>query len=114
MTPNRPASAPRTVFVCVRNRHGKGASCAGRGSRALLHEMRALLKAEDIGPEELAVRPCGCLGLCKQGPVMLAAAGEAALAKKPHKPGKHAPEAHTRVEPEEVREILREALLGPF
>ncbi len=111
MTPD----SPRTLFVCVRNRHGKGVSCAGRGSRALIHQMRGLLEAESIGPEELAVRPCGCLGLCKQGPVMLAAAGEAALHKKPHKPGKkHGPEVHTRVEPEEVREILREALLGPI
>lgn len=103
---------PRTLFVCVRDRGGKGASCAGRGSRALVREMRGLLAAEDIGPEELAVRPCGCLGLCKQGPVTLAAAGEMALTKKPRKPGKKSkPEVHTRVEPKESREILREALL---
>ena len=108
-------ATPRTVFVCVRDRHGKGASCAGRGSRALVAGMRAILKAEHIGPDELAVRPCGCLGLCKQGPVVRAAKGEAALAKKPRKPGKkHGSEAAVRVEPEEVRELLREALLGPF
>ena len=104
---------PRTVFICVRDRHGKGASCAGRGARVLLENMRTILKSENICPDELAVRPCGCLGLCKQGPVMLAAAGEAALAK-PRKPRKHEPAVHSRVEPGEVREILREALLGPF
>ena len=106
---------PRTLFVCVRDRHGKGASCAGRGARALLTDMRAALEAENIGPDELALRPCGCLGLCKQGPVMLFAAGEAALEKKPKKPGKkkRSPSVHTRVEPGELREILRDALLGP-
>ena len=106
-------SEPRAVFVCVRNRHGKGASCAGRGSRDLVEQMRALLVGENIGPEELAVRPCGCLGLCKQGPVMLAVAGEAALCKHPRKPGKREAGVHTRVKPGGLREILRDALLGP-
>lgn len=74
-----------------------------------------MLQAENISPEELAIRPCGCLGLCKQGPVMLAAAGEEALAKKPRKPGKKpAPGVHTRVESGELREILRDALIRPL
>ncbi len=107
-------AVPRTVFVCVRERGGKGASCAGRGSRVLLTEARSALEAEGIGPDELAIRACGCLGLCKQGTVMLLAAGEAALTKKPRKPGKKsASEVYTRVEPDELREILREALIKP-
>ncbi len=105
---------PRTLFVCVRNRHGKGASCAGRGALDLVRDARAMLAVEGIGPDELAVRPTGCLGLCKQGPVLLAAAGEVALAKKPRKPRKGSPGVHTLVAPEELREVVREALLGPF
>ena len=104
-------AGPRTVFVCVRDRHGKGASCAGSGARALLNDMRAALLAEEIGPEELSVKPCGCLGLCKQGPVMVAAAGADARAKKPRKKQKN---VWTKVAPEEIREVLREAMLGPF
>ena len=102
---------PRAVFVCVRDRHGKGASCAGSGARALLTGMRGMLAAEGIGPDELAVKPCGCLGLCKQGPVLLAATGRAAQAKKPGKPGKKGKGLWKRVQPAEAREILREALL---
>ena len=103
--------APRTLFVCVRDRRAKGASCAGSGARALLNDMRAALLAENIGPDELAVKPSGCLGLCKQGPVMVAAAGTDARAKKPRKNQKN---VWTKVAPGETREVLREALLGPF
>ena len=114
--PTPKESIPRTIFVCVRDRHGKGASCAGRGSRALLRTMRDALAAEDIGPDELTLRPCSCLGLCKQGPVLVAASGNAARERKPPKPGKKelSPSVHIHVEPDEVRELLREALLGPF
>ena len=103
---------PRALFVCVRDRHGKGASCAGSGARALLSGMQNLLAAESIGKEELLLLPVGCLGLCKQGPVLVAAAGEAAAQKKPGKPGKHAPGVYTRVVEGEMREVLREALCG--
>ncbi len=78
--------------------------------------MRGMLAAEHIGPEELAARPVGCLGLCKQGPVMVAVKGDAAAAKKPPKPSKKKRSAGvwTRVKPEEMRDVLREALLGPL
>ena len=107
----KPGTVP-TVFICVRDRHGKGESCAGSGARALLSGMQAMLKAEGIGKDELALRPCGCLGLCKQGPVLVAATGKAAEGKKPPKvkklKGDHA--LHRRVSAKETRGILREAL----
>ncbi len=103
---------PRTLFVCVRDKNGKGSSCAGSGARAVLSEMQAILAAEAIGKDELLLRPVGCLGLCKRGPVLLAAAGKAAQEKKPHKPGKKAPGVYTRVRPGEARELLREVLCG--
>ncbi|RRA47926.1 (2Fe-2S) ferredoxin domain-containing protein [Acidipila sp. EB88] len=110
------AAAPgsRTLFVCVRDRNGKGASCAGSGARALLKDMQAILAGEGIAPSELLVRPCGCLGLCKQGPVLVAAAGAAALNRKPPKvkKGKKRLGVYTQVEPDEARLVLRDALLG--
>ncbi len=105
-----PTEGPRALYVCVRDRHGKGASCAGSGARALLGAMQGILTAEAIGKDELLLRPVGCLGLCKRGPVLLAAAGEAAQERKPRKPGKNAPGVYTRVTQDEAREVLREVL----
>ncbi len=102
------SSGPRTLFVCVRNRHGKGASCAGSGALVLLKGMRAMLAEEEIGPDELAVRPSGCLGLCKQGPVMVAAGARVSKPSKPRKKQKKG--VWRKVEPGEMREVLREAL----
>ncbi len=99
--------AERTLFVCVRDRHGKGASCAGSGSRALLKEMRAMLQREGIAEEELLPRACGCLGLCKQGPVMVAGVG-----RKPPKVKKKGKGVFTRVAADEARDVLRAVLVG--
>ncbi len=107
-----PIVGPPTLFVCVRDRNGKGASCAGSGARALLSEMQRILDAEAIGKEEVLLRPVGCLGLCKHGPVLLAAVGKAAEARKPKKPGKKAPGVYTRMHPGEAREVLRATLCG--
>lgn len=103
--------AGRSLFVCVRDRNGKGASCAGAGAREQLAQMRQMLAAEAIGRDELNVRPCGCLGLCKRGPVMVLAGGPAAQVKQPPKPRKKSARGvYTGVEASELREILREAL----
>ena len=107
-----PGESLRTLFVCVRDRNGKGASCAGSGARALLNQMQGILDAEAIGKDELLLRPAGCLGLCKRGPVLLAATGKAAQARKPKKPGKKAAGVYTKVRPDETREVLREVLCG--
>ncbi len=72
--------------------------------------MQAMLEQEAIAPEELTVRPCGCLGLCSRGPVMLGAAGKAAGAKKPPKAKKKRGNVYTRVEEGETRMILRSLL----
>ena len=107
----KPGAVP-TVFICVRDRHGKGESCAGSGARTLLSGMQAMLKAEGIGKDELALRPCGCLGLCKQGPVLVTATGKAAEGKKPPKAKKLKGEnaLYCRVSAKDTRAILREAL----
>ena len=91
----QPKDGQRTLYVCVRDRNGKGASCAGSGARALLTDMQGILSAEQIGAEELRLRPVGCLGLCKKGPVLVAAIGPAAAEKKPPKPRKKGP-GHAR------------------
>ncbi len=104
--------AGKTLYVCVRDRAGKSASCAGSGARALLSAMQGILKVEDIGQEELRVRPVGCLGLCKRGPVLLAIPGTVAAQKKPKKPGKKSRGVYTRVELKEARDVLREVLLA--
>ena len=80
-----PSAEARTLFVCVREKGGKGRSCAGSGSRALLQQMQGMLSNEGVPEGELRVRPCGCLGLCKQGPVMVVAEGAAAQERKPPK-----------------------------
>ena len=103
---------PRTLYVCVRDRNGKGPSCAGSGARALLSEMQGILAAEAVGKDELLLRPVGCLGLCKRGPVLLAAMGKTPQARKPKKPGKKSPGVYTKVRPDEAREVLREVLCG--
>ena len=104
------AERGKTLYVCVRDRAGKSTSCAGSGARALLSAMQGILKAEEIGPEELRVLPVGCLGLCKRGPVLLAASGPEAGRKKPKKPGKKAPGVYTQIELKEARTVLRDVL----
>ncbi len=78
----------------------------------MLKDMREALAEENIGPDELVIKPCGCLGLCKQGPVMVAA--DAGVMKPPKTGKKQRSGVWRKVEPEETREVLREALLGPF
>ena len=110
-------SVPRTLFVCVRDRHGKGQSCAGSGSRALVADAQFILRCEDIGQDELSVRPVGCLGLCERGPVCVAVAGKAALDRKPPRVKKRNQRGNKsvlvtiEVEPRDLRPMLREALL---
>jgi hypothetical protein len=107
---------PRTLFICVRDRHGKGQSCAGSGSRSLLAQAKALLHQEQIPPEELSVRPVGCLGRCERGPICVAVVGDAAWERKPPKgKGRKAQPILVSIEvaPCELRATLREALLQP-
>ena len=70
-----------------------------------------MLDREGIAAEELVLRPCGCLGLCSRGPVMVGVTGEAAARKKPPKvkKGKRR-DVYTRVEAGEIQEILRSRL----
>jgi predicted metal-binding protein len=116
--PGLAEETPRTLFVCVRDRNGKGRSCAGSGSRLLVEDAKAILLRENIGPEELRIRPVGCLGLCERGPVCVAVAGAGALERKPSKLKKKRRRdagalISIEVAPPELRGVLREALLRP-
>jgi NADH:ubiquinone oxidoreductase subunit E len=109
----------RRIFVCVKDRGADGTSCAASGSRALITSMREALDRESIPSEELDVRPCGCLGLCSQGPVFAAVVGEGAAERKPAKlPRKKKRRAnagaYVKVERDELRGILRETLAKPL
>ncbi len=107
-------ATPPTVYVCVRDRNGKGKSCAGSGSRQLIQIMRDALERENIGAAELTIRPSGCIGPCKQGPVAVVAGPEWQGGKKAPKPGKDTDQrgVHTRLEAKDVRGLLRAALRG--
>lgn len=81
------------VFVCVKQRDDKKASCACRGSRELLGELRAAaLKADWSGEGQLEIRPSGCLKKCKKGPAVAAFIEDAGqeLRKPPKKAWKKA------------------------
>ena len=76
----------------------------------MLDEMRAMLTAEGLTEQDLRLRPCGCLGLCKQGPVAVAASGSAAQSRKPPKAKKKRAGVFVRIRKRKIREVLRDAL----
>lgn len=58
------------IFVCTHDRGGEKESCADHESTA----MRQILKQEikDRGWKgRVRVSPCGCVGMCEDGPVVL-------------------------------------------
>ena len=72
-----------------------------------------MLAAEHIGAEELNIRPVGCLGLCKLGPVCAAAPAQGDGAKRAPKLKKRKSETglFTRVGEEDLRPMLRQVLV---
>jgi (2Fe-2S) ferredoxin/SAM-dependent methyltransferase len=58
------------LFVCTQEKPEWIPQCSSAGGKELLQNLRAAVvragRAEDI-----AVTPCGCLGLCRQGPIVI-------------------------------------------
>ena len=105
----------RRIFVCVKKRGDREASCARSGSLELISAMRTMLAQENIPASELDIRPCGCIDLCDDGPVLVSVSGSAAQEKKPPKlkkgkRGKLDARVSIKVKERELREILRDAL----
>jgi hypothetical protein len=73
------------VFVCVMQNRHDGASCAEQGSLDLVDALCQEIAQIGNAAASIDVRPCGCLGICEQGPALLAVGGKAALDTKPPK-----------------------------
>ena len=59
------------IFVCVNDRQGRRKSCADGHNPAIRLTLKAEI-AQRGWPPEVRVSPCGCMGLCADGPnVML-------------------------------------------
>lgn len=62
-----------TLRVCIHMRSlGGGASCAGRGSEALLADLHQLVAETEAGWK---IAPSTCLGQCRDGPNVKGAPG---------------------------------------
>jgi (2Fe-2S) ferredoxin len=97
-----------TLFVCVNARNSGKPSCAERGARVLLDQLRA--EAEANASEDLVVRASGCLKKCKKGPAVILVRTRGESPKKaPKKAWKRSDARFKRVQPEDVAELLRAA-----
>lgn len=60
------------LFVCQNERPAAGRpSCAARGGPALLAALQRAVAADPALGARVAVTPCGCLGPCFDGPMMV-------------------------------------------
>jgi (2Fe-2S) ferredoxin len=59
------------VFVCVNDRHGEARSCADGGSLELKTQLKRLVAERGIR-SRIRVSHCGCMGLCADGPNVVA------------------------------------------
>jgi (2Fe-2S) ferredoxin len=60
------------LFVCTNDRPAQGRpSCAARGSAAVLAALQREVGADPELWGKVAVTPCGCLGPCFDGPMMV-------------------------------------------
>lgn len=57
----------RILFVCCKEREAGRASCANRGSTALLENLKRHVESKGLQDRVRIVRTL-CLGLCEQGP----------------------------------------------
>jgi hypothetical protein len=79
-----------TLFVCLKLRGSDEASCARRGGREILEQLRS--EIDQSGDARIAVRPSGCLKKCEKGPAIAAFLhkNEQGLSKPPKKAWKKA------------------------
>lgn len=62
----------RHLFVCQNERPvGGKPSCAARGSTAVLESLQRAVGADPELWGKVAVTPCGCLGPCFEGPMVV-------------------------------------------
>jgi (2Fe-2S) ferredoxin len=65
-------SPGRKLYVCINDRFGTSASCAGGGSRKLIEQLRYALYERGL---EWSVEENRCMGHCPYGPNLKAAPG---------------------------------------
>jgi (2Fe-2S) ferredoxin len=99
---------PARIFVCVKLRSGDKSSCAGQGSLELVKSLRAGIAAQGEVASHIDVRPCGCLDLCKKGPVVAVVTGKRALKKRPPKKLKKSSLLWKRAAADEAGRMIRE------
>jgi len=75
--------SPIRIFVCVDTKTDGLRCCAANHSSFLLQRLRRVIAAYGRQAVHLDVRPCNCVGLCDEGPVMLAFGGKAARQVRP-------------------------------
>lgn len=60
------------IFLCINQRDNNKDCCARRGSKPLLDYLKKTIKRLDKKKEKkIRVSSAGCLGRCKQGPVLV-------------------------------------------
>lgn len=60
------------LFVCQNDRPPEGRpSCAARGATRVLAALQRAVGSDPASWGQVAVTPCGCLGPCFDGPVMV-------------------------------------------
>lgn len=57
------------IFLCINQRENDEDCCAKRGSKPLLDYLK--MKIKKLGEKKIRVSSAGCLGRCKQGPVLV-------------------------------------------
>jgi (2Fe-2S) ferredoxin len=57
------------IFLCINQRDNNEDCCAKRGSKPLLDYLKTKIKM--LGEKKIRVSSAGCLGRCKQGPVLV-------------------------------------------
>ena len=62
------------IFVCTQEKPEGVTSCPGNGSLRLLQALERELSSQGLD-NEVQVTTCGCLGLCDDGPIMIAYPG---------------------------------------
>lgn len=63
----------RHLFACTNQRPSGGKpSCGGRGGDALVTALQRAVAIDDELVGAIAVTPCGCLGPCFDGPMLVA------------------------------------------
>jgi len=70
MAPHREAPYVCHVFVCTNDRGGERRSCADRNSPLIRTTLKEAVSTRGWN-KQVRVSPCGCMGLCGEGPNVL-------------------------------------------